>query len=392
MRRVYFGSDNIITSLGFTTGENAENIRHGISGIKVFKDKRLFPTPVAYSAINTEELERRFSDALEISCISDSDLRNTSTRLEKMFLTSLTIALENSAVDPADPRTVLILSTTKGNIDQIETRNSKLETRSSRVMLWEMAGYIARLFNCSIVPMVVSNACTSGSVAIMQAARLIASGKYDHAIVTGGDIISEFVISGFQSFQALSPEACKPFDANRTGLSLGEGCGTVILSADPRKAGNGKPLTYLGGATSNDANHISGPSRDGEGLYLAISAAMKEAGVTPGDLDFISAHGTATPYNDEMESLALALAGLENVPVNSFKGYIGHTLGAAGVIETILSIYSIRNGILFRSAGYASNGVSRPLNIIKENINQPVRRIIKTASGFGGCNAALIIG
>jgi 3-oxoacyl-[acyl-carrier-protein] synthase-1 len=226
----------------------------------------------------------------------------------------------------------------------------------------------------------------------MAAARMIASGLYDHAVVTGGDAISEFVISGFQSFQALSPDPCKPFDINRTGLSLGEGCGTVILTADSTMTGFAQPVAYLGGATSNDANHISGPSRDGEGLYLSIAPAMKEAQVTPDDLDFVSAHGTATPYNDEMESLALTWAGLENVPVNSFKGYIGHTLGAAGVIETILSIYSIRNNILFKSAGYSENGVSRPLNVIMEHTSKSVRKVLKTASGFGGCNAAIVVG
>jgi 3-oxoacyl-[acyl-carrier-protein] synthase I len=401
MRRVYFGTDNIITSLGFTTVENAENIRKGISGIKVTDDKRLFPTPVAYSAVNSEELEQRFTNSLTKSCISAYETENPS-RLEKMFITSITSALENSGIDPSDPRTVMIFSTTKGNIDglnpKLETGNSKFGTRNTehgtwntRLLLWEMAGYIAQLFNCSIDPIVVSNACTSGSVAIMQAARLIAAGKYDHAIVTGGDIISEFVVSGFQSFQALSPEACRPFDANRTGLSLGEGCGTVMLTSDPEKAFGNKPVIYLGGGTSNDANHISGPSRDGEGLYLAISAAMQEADVAAGEIDFISAHGTATPYNDEMESLALAWAGLENVPVNSFKGYIGHTLGAAGVIETILSVYSMRNDILFKSIGYKEIGVSRPLNVISKNIHQPVKRVLKTASGFGGCNAALIL-
>ena len=390
MRRVYFGADNIITSLGFSTEENAGNIRTGIPGIKVHKDKKLFPGPVVYSAVNSEKLERNFKDSLKKSCISASELRNFS-RLEKMFITSITATLQNSRVDPADPRTVMVFSSTKGNIDRIAGK-SAIDNRQSNILLWEMAGYIAKSLNCVTVPIVVSNACTSGSVAIMTAARMIAAGHYDHAIVTGGDIVSEFVMSGFMSFQALSPEACRPFDADRTGLSLGEGCGTVILTSDLSVATEGKPVAYLGGATSNDANHISGPSRDGEGLYLAISAAMKEADVTAGDLDFISAHGTATPYNDEMESLALAWAGLEQVPVNSFKGYIGHTLGAAGVIETILSIYSIRNGILFNSAGYHKNGVSRPLNIITQNINLPVRRVLKTASGFGGCNAGLIIG
>ena len=384
MRRIYFGADNIITSLGFTTAENAGNIRNGISGIKIIEDKSLFTGPVAYSAIETDKLESHFINTLKQSFISEHEIRNFS-RLEKIFIASISNTLEHSGVDPADPRTVMIFSTTKGNID-------KIHHRQARILLWELAGFIAKLFNCYHFPLIISNACTSGSVAIIMAARLIAGGKYDHAIVTGGDIISEFVISGFQSFQALSPEACRPFDASRNGLSLGEGCGTVILTSDASRCVAGMPVMYMGGATTNDANHISGPSRDGEGLYLAIAAAMKEADVVPGDLDYISAHGTATPYNDEMESLALARAGLEQVPVNSLKGYIGHTLGAAGLIETILSIYSIRNGMLFKSAGYKNNGVSRPLNIITQNIQQPVRKALKTASGFGGCNACLVIG
>ena len=389
MRRVYFGADNIITSLGFTTEENANQIKAGISGIKVLEDVAIFPGPVAYSAINIEDLDRHFSATLKKSCIPVSEINFT--RLEKMFLTSITTALENSKVDPRDPLTIMIFSTTKGNIDLLNPQ-SAISNEKSRILLWELAGFIVSLFQCSNVPIVISNACTSGSAAIITGARLIASGQYDHAIVTGGDIISEFVISGFQSFQALSQEACRPFDANRTGLSLGEGCGTVILTSDQSLAGEGKPVAYLGGATSNDANHISGPSRDGEGLYLAISAAMREAGAAAGDFDFISAHGTATPYNDEMESLALAWAGLEQVPLNSFKGYIGHTLGAAGLIETILSVYSIRNGILFKSLGYQNNGVSKPLNVITQNYDKPVNRVLKTASGFGGCNAAVVIG
>jgi len=389
MQRVYFGADNIITSLGFTTEENARQIQAGKSGIEVVEDDMFSPGPVAFSAINTKELERHFNETRKKSAISSSS--KNYTRLEKMYITSIAGALENSPVDPYDPRTVMIFSTTKGNIDLIVNKPAKA-IENSRIYLWQLADFTAEHFNNPNHPIVISNACTSGSVAIMVAARLLAAGLYDHAIVSGGDIISEFVISGFQSFQALSPEACRPFDADRTGLSLGEGCGTVILTCNQAFSGEGKPVVYLGGAASNDANHISGPSRDGEGLYLSIVSAMKEAGVTAGDLDFISAHGTATPYNDEMESLALTWAGLDKVPVNSFKGYIGHTLGAAGVIETILSIYSMRNGILFKSAGYQENGVTRPLNVITGNLHKPVRRLLKTASGFGGCNAGLVIG
>jgi 3-oxoacyl-[acyl-carrier-protein] synthase-1 len=389
MRKVFFGNDNIISSLGFTSGENAENLAKGMVGIRIIDDPEFFPGKAAYSAVNTEELETRFLQALTKRGLPVSHL-DPFTRLEKMFVTSISQALADSSIKPSDPRTVMIISSTKGNIDSL-TRNPEPVTRKPRLLLWKMANHIAQLFNCSIVPVVVSNACTSGSLAIIHAARLIASGKYDHAIVTGGDIVSEFVISGFQSFQALSPAPCKPFDANRSGLSLGEGVGTVILTADPEKAGSGVQVVYRGGATSNDANHISGPSRDGEGLYLSIAAALKEAGLEASELDYISAHGTATPYNDEMESLALNWAGLEQTPVNSFKGYLGHTLGAAGVIETVLSIYSMRNNLLFKSIGYETHGVSKPLNIITETTPARVDKVLKTASGFGGCNAAIVI-
>lgn len=384
MHKVYFEADNIITSLGFTTGENAESMMQDRVGIRVMNDPRLYPGPVPCSMIDEIGFCHRFAD-----CDGAKDARYT--MLERFFIASIREALSHSRVDPKNPRTVFIFSSTKGNIDLLEPGKRK-QFEPERIHLWRMAEIIAKHFDHPNKPLVICNACISGSVAILTAARLIASGKYDHAIVAGGDIVSEFVVSGFQSFQALSPEACRPFDANRAGLSLGEGCGTLILTSDPAPAGHQPPVRYLGGAASNDANHISGPSRDGEGLYLAIAAAMKEAGTTPGDLDFISAHGTATPYNDEMESLALAWAGMEKTPVNSFKGYIGHTLGAAGLIETILSIHSIRNGVLFASKGYRHNGVSTPLNVITRHINQPVRRVLKTASGFGGCNAALVIG
>jgi 3-oxoacyl-[acyl-carrier-protein] synthase-1 len=216
---------------------------------------------------------------------------------------------------------------------------------------------------------------------------MIDAGLYEHVVVAGGDILSEFVISGFLSFQALSPEPCRPFDIARNGLSLGEGCGTVILSSSLK---TNTAIKVSGSAITNDANHISGPSRTGEELALSIGNALKEAGLKPGDLSFISAHGTATLYNDEMESKALEIAGLVNTPVNSFKGYWGHTLGAAGVIESIATIHSMENNRLFRSAGFNEPGIPVPLNVIRKNTDVPVQNSLKIASGFGGCNAAIV--
>ena len=174
-------------------------------------------------------------------------------------------------------------------------------------------------------------------LAILTGMRLVQSGQYENAVVAGADVISKFVLSGFQSFQAISSAPCKPFDAARDGINLGEGAGTVILTSN-KNYSSGVKVT--GGSVSNDANHISGPSRTGEELNLAINKALNAAELNATDIDFISAHGTATIYNDEMEAKAITLAGLQSFPVNSLKGYYGHTLGAAGLIESIISIQS----------------------------------------------------
>jgi 3-oxoacyl-[acyl-carrier-protein] synthase-1 len=150
------------------------------------------------------------------------------------------------------------------------------------------------------------------------------------------------------------------------------------------------PVTIAGASVTNDANHISGPSRTGEELALAISRALAEATLPPAGIDYINAHGTATPFNDEMESKAFALAGLSGIPVNSLKGYWGHTLGAAGIIESVITARSMIDNILVRSAGFESLGVPEPLNIITATERKEVNTALKTASGFGGCNAAVV--
>jgi 3-oxoacyl-[acyl-carrier-protein] synthase-1 len=225
-------------------------------------------------------------------------------------------------------------------------------------------------------------------LALNYAAGLLEDGKYDHVIVSGVDIVSRFVVSGFMSFLSLSPDPCKPFDKDREGLSLGEGAGTIILS---REKSNKESIVFKGGSTANDANHISGPSRNGEGSFIAIQRALKEAGVSANQIDHISAHGTATVYNDEMESISISRHALEQVPVNSFKGYWGHTLGAAGIIETAALLHEMRSNTLIRSAGYSNHGVSRPITVIDETHEKELNVCLKMASGFGGSNAAMIL-
>ncbi|HSN60623.1 MAG TPA: hypothetical protein VLR49_06795, partial [Ferruginibacter sp.] len=180
----------------------------------------------------------------------------------------------------------------------------------------------------------------------------------------------------------------KPFDAARNGINLGEAAGTIILSAN-KKYDRG--IKISGGSVSNDANHISGPSRTGQELHNAIANATREAGIPATAIDFISAHGTATLYNDEMEAKAITLANLQQVPVNSLKGFFGHTLGAAGIIETIASIYSFKENLVLPTLGFENMGVTMPVNVCKNLYKTPLQNCLKTASGFGGCNAAIVI-
>ncbi len=146
-----------------------------------------------------------------------------------------------------------------------------------------------------------------------------------------------------------------------------------------------------GGAISNDANHISGPSRTGDGLFYAIQGALDDAQLTKDDIGYINLHGTATVYNDEMEANAVHWAQLQNAKANSLKPYLGHTLGASGIVESILSIHQLKAGVVFGTLGYESNGVSQPLNISGKHQKTAAKSCVKTGSGFGGCNAAIVL-
>jgi 3-oxoacyl-[acyl-carrier-protein] synthase I len=369
VKEVYISGYNIITPLGFTAEENAGAMSSGKSAIARHEDKRLSPTGFHASIINRDLLVKKFSDHGDPGSFTD---------FEQLAICSVKKALKTTGFDPKDPRTLFILSTTKGNIDLLRNDPS-----SKKLMLWNTANLIGDFFGF-INPLVVSQACISGIQALIVATRLIRAGSYDHVVVNGTDMISEFVLSGFNSFKSLSTGPCRPFDKTRDGLSLGEGSGTIVLASTYSESSCG--IVAGEGFSMNDANHISGPSRTGEGLFLAIKRVLETSSER---FEYISAHGTATPYNDEMEAVAITRSGLQDVPVNSLKGYWGHTLGAAGVIESAMTIYSMEKGILFGTMGYNESGITFPLNIIGNTREARLQSSLKIGSGFGGCNAAI---
>jgi 3-oxoacyl-[acyl-carrier-protein] synthase-1 len=363
---IYSIADNIISPLGIDTISNLDAISNGKSGITLINDRNLSETEFYAAKIKY-----------------DLPLLEGYSFLESLFIQSIKATISDLDLD--NERTVLVLSSTKGNIDLLEDEGN------SRVLLPKMAQAINGYFSLKKSPILISNACISGVSAILVARNLINMGKADNVIVSGGDVLSKFTLSGFNCLKAVSDAPCKPYDENRTGISLGEGVGTILLSNNINLNKNKSALSEIvGGGQSNDANHISGPSRTGAGLNLAVKKAMIEAKLNSDKIDYINSHGTATLFNDEMESIAFADLNLGQVELNSLKGYFGHTLGAAGIIESILAIHQMNNGLLYKSLGFDIKGVSRDINVLSNNKSKPIRNALKTVSGFGGCNAAVI--
>lgn len=303
-------------------------------------------------------------------------------RATSMALHSIRRALDQLEEPLPKDDALLIVSTTKGNIDLIADEHLE------KVLLGTMAQAVADDLGLTKRPVVVSNACTSGVCAQVVAQRALLGGLCRYAIVCGVEAQSRFIVSGFQSFHALSPEHCRPFSQNRIGLNVGEAAATMIYKVSTAEEVQPGDWTLQAGAIRNDANHISGPSRTGEGSYRALRAVMNDAAAD--DLAFVSVHGTATPYNDEMESIAIDRAGLIGVPVGSLKGYYGHTMGAAGVLETIISMEAVEDHTVLATLGYDDQlGVSHPVLVASANRPTEKRQFVKLISGFGGCNAAI---
>jgi 3-oxoacyl-[acyl-carrier-protein] synthase-1 len=365
---VYIVSDHILSAIGASTESNWENVLKEKSGISLIDP--LFPSDQPIYGSQVKDYET---------------INAAATRLENMFLFSIRELLKKTSIKSSNDRLMLFVSTTKGNIDLLQDKNNKA---AERIHLSAMAAFIQQELGLKHTPLVISNACISGVLAIQTAAMYIKHGFIDHAIVSGGDLFSRFTLSGFYSFKALSAGICRPFDKTRDGINLGEGIGSVLLTNDTALAQGAYAVEITGYGSSNDANHISGPSRDGSGLALAVQKALKHTDVK--DIDLINAHGTATLYNDNMESLAFQQLGMSEVPLNSLKGYYGHTLGAAGVLEVIISIRSMLNNTVVKSLGYDEPGTEGKVNVAKDFIKKDIRTVLKTASGFGGCNSALI--
>ena len=350
---------NITSPLGFTTEENYQAVMSGCSALKRYEGLWGLPDPFAASMFSEEQKAMLAIEGY--------------TFFEALAIRSIREALTHIWLDIASERTCLILSTTKGNVEQLGTPNYYPSKAAQR---------IAEAIGLSTKPIVVCNACVSGLSAQLLADRLLSEDIYDSAIVVGAEVQSKFIVSGFQCLKAVSEEPCRPFDIERNGLNPGEAAATIVFARTADK-GNWQ-LTH--GAVCNDAYHNVSPSPQGDGLLDAINAVM--AGRDKSCLATICVHGTATLYNDQMESKAIERANLSDVPLSALKGYYGHTMGAAGVLETILTMRATDDGIILPTKGFTEPGVSGRVSISSKPKKTDRRAFLKIMSGFGGCNVA----
>lgn len=295
---------------------------------------------------------------------------------------------------PVPPDCRLVTATTKGCVDTLERACRRLPCDAADIPISGPLSWLAAKMGCRRPGININVACASSSVAVAHAASMIGSGDADAALVVCMDLVSEFVFSGFSALQALDPAGARPFDRDRNGLSLGEGGAALLLMSAERARREGvSPIGSVAGwGMANDATHITAPAMDGCGLTQAVRRALAKAAVEPGDVAAVNAHGTGTVYNDQMElTVFRAVFGDRPFPMNSIKGAIGHTLGAAGGIEAALAFRCLNDGTLPPTAGFREPAEGCRPSV--STLPQPIggRYLLSTNSGFGGINAALVL-
>jgi 3-oxoacyl-[acyl-carrier-protein] synthase II len=319
-------------------------------------------------------------------------------------------ALADAGAPPRGARFALTCGTTLGGIagwlplvraDELVKPIGGMVEPIAAPARWGYAGpaqAMAATFGVGGPVIVPSVACASGNVALGAALDLVRRGRCDVVLAGGVDALHDFVIAGFGALKAVDPQPCRPFDRSRRGLNLGEAACFVVVEAEAHARARGARIrAFLDGyGVAADAVHMTGPDREGRGAARAMQAALADAGRPVGDIGYVSAHGTATPFNDLMEAKALALvlgAHTSSTPVNSIKSALGHTLGAAAALEALACVRTLETGLVPPTPGLVELDPEIALDVVHDRPRtvQP-RAVLSTSSGFGGTNAAVVLG
>lgn len=366
-RAIHVAGRGAITAFGPDLGELVEGVFAGHSALRARVRTAGFAAPVAVAA--------------EIPSASIAAGVPLDELIGYVGAVAGRAALAEAGVEPGNIG--LLLATTKADLTGITGPGSGYGSPL------RLAQNIAARLEVPRVHAAISCACASGIVALAMAARRIAAGEVERVLVVGVDVLNEFIVRGFGAMHALDPQACRPFDRSRRGVSLGDGAGAIVLSA---RESESVGVRLAGHAGANDACHVTGPDREGLGVRIAAGRALAHAGLTPADIDLVHVHGTGTMANDASEAIGLSkLFGGRTPPAFGTKSQTGHTLGAAGMIEALLTIAALERGVVPRNVGLTEPDVDPGLDLV--TLPRPLvraRRALKVASGFGGVQAAAV--
>ncbi|MDR3133180.1 MAG: beta-ketoacyl-[acyl-carrier-protein] synthase family protein [Prevotellaceae bacterium] len=381
----------IISALGRSVKETLDALRKQQSGLSpvTILDTKLKHIPAG---------EVKYSDEELLDQLGISTGRDAYTRTALLGLAAAEEAMRMSQSGGDKKRISLVSSTTTGGMRFHEKNAREIFSGTidrkyiSLLDCADAAQQIAQRFGITENITTVSTACSSSANAIIVGARMIKNGLADKVLVGGTDALTRFALNGFNSLEILSPDGCRPFDARRNGVSLGEGAAYLVLES----AATARPERILcrlsGYANTNEAYHQTASSPGGEGAAHSIRQALASAGLRPEDIDYINAHGTGTQINDLSEGRAIeTVFGHHIPPVSSTKGYTGHTLAAAGAAEAVISILALQHSMLFPNLRFTAPMPElsfTPQTTLEENA--PLRHVLSNSFGFGGSNASLI--
>ena len=394
MRPLVLSHSTIVTSIGTGQAATLAALRAGVSGLRPCNfETAVLPTYVG-------EVETLGTTPLT-GASAAFDCRNN--RLAEMALVQdgFEFAVQAAVARHGARRVGLFLGTSTSGIRQSEQAYAARDPATGALAasfdygktqsVHSLAAYLHQRLGPRGPSFVVSCACASTAKVFANAARMIEAGLCDAAIVGGADSLCLTTLYGFQSLNLTAPEPCRPFDVARNGISIGEAAGFVLLERDRSQADDDGVL-LLGVGESNDAYHMSAPHPEGVGARLAMEIALTAAGLTPRDIGYVNLHGTATPAGDASEDRAVFGLFGEATPCSSTKGHTGHTLGAAGIVEAIISSIAIRHGLAPGSPNTAAVDPALRSNYLRAAVPMPLRHVMSNSFGFGGSNCSLVLG
>lgn len=390
---IYIGGMGIISAIGDNAAETLTHLvkaQSGVDGMSILHSRNAGQLPVA---------EVKYSNA---QLASQSGLAATQTRTALLSIIAAGEAKQYCSVNYSNWRCAFVSANTVGGMDRTEDFMPHFLNDAGSGDLRNVIHHdsgdatetVALALGFKHHVTTISTACSSSANTLMYGARLIKNGLADLVIAGGSDALSRFTLNGFKSLMILDEQPCRPFDENRRGLNLGEGAAYVVLISEKvLQQESLEPLAILSGyANTNDAFHQTASSPEGNGNFAAMGAALKMAGLNPADINYINAHGTGTPNNDLSEGAAIMrLFGTCPPPLSSTKAYTGHTLGASGAIEAVISILAIQHGLIFPNLRFSTpikeQGFSPQVELVE---GASIKHVLSNSFGFGGNCSSLI--